>query len=392
MSTRSERIALGILLISTTVLQLSFIPQYTLKLDQSQVLYFAGDYINHGIFPVHGVLNSQHAYNPPFFVWLYILPLALIGDHGWVLTLPALTLHTLAIILLFRMGKKYFGFGVGLVAATLYAFLPNGVYFGHSSWAQGLLSPFYILIIFGISQWLLEKKSRAIAYLLPLVAWTTGMHWGGILIIGVLVLIAFFFRVKLLPSALVVGVLVSILMWAPFLRFEQSREFVDILALVRDPLPAPEAWEVTSLCEQSVVTFHPNSLGIGDIIQLRWPWFFQLYQPARKIGGDLWTTIRASMWSLGVNFHWSPFIRGIGTWQEKTIFFLGTLLFLIGLGRLMYRCWFQKNCSDAEKWLLLIFLLPAMLQNFTPKNSLARPDIAWLLYCPFAEKSSEIAN
>lgn len=290
-------------------------------------------------------------------------------------------------ILLFHMGKKYFGSGVGLVAAALYAFLPNGDYFGHSSWAQGLLAPFYVLIIFGMSQWLLEKKPWALAYLLPLAAWITGIHWGGILIFGVLALISMRFRAKLRPAALIVGVLISVLLWAPYLRFEQSRGYVDILAVVRGPLPAPEPWEVTSLCERPDVTYPPSTMGdladnIGNIIQLRFPWLFQFYQPAHKLGGYFWRMGRSSIWSLGANFHWSPFSRGPGTWQEETIFFLGTLLFVIGLGRLVYRCWFRKNGSDAEKWLLLIFLLPAVLQNLTPQNSLARPDIAWLLYGP----------
>ena len=377
MSARFERFVFAILLVSAIAVQLSVVPGYSLKLDQSQVLYIAWDFVNQGIFPVHGILSSLHAYNPSTFIWLFILPLKLIGDHRWVLTLPALTLHILSILLLYKMGKKYFTSGVGLLAAALYAFLPNGDYFGHSSWAQGLLAPFYVLVIFGISQWLLENKPWAVAYLLPLTAYIAGMHLGGILIFGVLVLAAMFFRATLRPTAIFVGILVSVLLWLPYLHFEQSRAFVDILAVVRGPLPMSEPWEVTSLCKGPEVNSPQEMERLGNIIKLRWPWFHQFYQSLHKLYSYFRTLISGFAWSLSVNFS-----RGLGTWQDKAIFFLGRLLFVIGLGGLVYRCCFRKNGSLAEQWLLMVCLLPMALQNLSPYTSISRPDIAWLFYGP----------
>ena len=164
---RHEKLLIVSLVVLALAVQLPNVLVYGVGYDPAQVLYLAWDFIDEGIFPVHGILNSLGAYNPPFFVWLYLLPMMLTRDHGWVLTLPALSLHILAILILYRLGRRYFNPGLGLAAAALYAFSPLGLYFGNSSWAQGLLSPLYVLMVLFMSEWLLECKSWYVALLLP---------------------------------------------------------------------------------------------------------------------------------------------------------------------------------------------------------------------------------
>ena len=144
---------------AAAVTETAIVPRYTPDFDQAQVLYVARDFVEHGVFTNHGILNSRYAFNPPFFVWLYLLPMWLGLDVSWVLILPALSLHILALLLLFMIGKDYFSRDVGLAAATLYAFSRLGVYFGQASWAQGLLSPHYVLVLFCVFRWLVDGKT-----------------------------------------------------------------------------------------------------------------------------------------------------------------------------------------------------------------------------------------
>ena len=85
---------------------------------------------------------------------------------------------------------------------------------------------------------------------------------------------------------------------------------------------------------------------------------------------------------LSVNFHWSPSQPSPGSIQQKMVYFAGTASFLVGLGVLLYRLGIRRTASPAERLLLLSFLLPAMLQNLTPRGTMVRPDISWLFYGP----------
>ena len=226
----------GVVLLAIFV-QLSFVPNHILKFDSSQVLYAANKLALNGDFPVYGILNSRRALNPPFFVWLYLVPIMLVKDPSWVLILPALTLHVIALILLYCLGRRHFGLKVGLAAAVLYGFSTRGLYLGHASWAQAFLSPLYVLVMFSLFQWLQEGKARHLALLLPLAAWTTGVHWGGALTLGVLLLLPLLCSSpRFQTSPILAGGLIALALWIPYLRDlcpSQVREMFHAFAMTR---------------------------------------------------------------------------------------------------------------------------------------------------------------
>ncbi|MGQ9652435.1 MAG: glycosyltransferase family 39 protein, partial [Thermodesulfobacteriota bacterium] len=119
-----------VLLFLALAVPLAQIPSYPVKFDQAQVLSLARGALTDGLVPVHGILNSLKAYNPPFFVWLYILPMAMTEDPSMQLVLRALVLHAASMVILFLLGERYIGPRAGLAAAAVYAFSPQGLYFG----------------------------------------------------------------------------------------------------------------------------------------------------------------------------------------------------------------------------------------------------------------------
>lgn len=243
-----EKTALAIVLLTAVCGEIAHIPYYVPKFDQAQVLYLARDFITEGVFPTHGSLNSRFAFNPPFFVWLYIPPMMLFRDVSWVLVTPALTLHILALLVVFRIGKDYFSVTVGLSAMTLYALSTWGPYFGRSSWAQGLLPAHYIMAVFCLFRWLVDGKAWYSAPLLVLGAWITGIHWGGAVALGVAMIAPFFFATRFRPGPLLAGAVVASILWLPYLAFEKDRAGVDILVLVKGPLSTQSPAELTPLC------------------------------------------------------------------------------------------------------------------------------------------------
>lgn len=385
---RLEKLAIVGVIILAVVAQLSYIPFYPVKFDQSQVLYLAWDFVAKGILPVHGILNSLRAYNPPFFVWLYLAPMMLTRNPSWVLILPALLLHVLALVVLYSLGRRYFGPRAGLAAAALYAFSERGLYFGHASWAQGLLAPSYVLIVFCLFRWLLEGNSWYGVLLVPLAAWITGLHWGGALAVGVLLLLPLLFRARLQPSRIIAGGLIALALWAPYLGFERDRAFADIRAVVQGRLPVPKPEEITPFCRQEaesqeqIKIFQAEETLMSrwkEAVRSEWP---VAYAVSSKVYGASWGMIRA----LSLHFRWSALQPSFpGSPQERALYLVETAFFLIGVigvGVLLYRLGIQRTATPAERLLLVSFLLPALLQNLSPHTTLSRPDVSWLFYGP----------
>ncbi len=368
------------ILLLALALQVAQIPSYPLKFDQAQVLSLARGVFTQGVFPLHGILNSLRAYNPPFFVWLYVLPMAVTEEPSVILVLPALVLHAASMVILFLLGERYVGPRGGLAAAAIYGFSPQGLYFGHSSWAQGLLPSFYLLLLYCLARWLLEGKGWHAASALFLAAWATGIHWAGALTLGVVVVLPFVLRGRPKWAPVLVGAALSVLVWAPYLGFEKQRSFSDLRALLEGPVGTPEAHELTGLCVgakgsqgEQEASGRPGSF--KDTLRARWPW---AYRVGRGAGG----IVAAA----GVNFHWAPLSARpwAGTWREVTGFALATCLFLTGLVMLLRGVARGIGSHRPEAFILLGFVVPAVLQNLSPHTTLARPDGAWLFFGPQA--------
>jgi 4-amino-4-deoxy-L-arabinose transferase-like glycosyltransferase len=384
----SGKLILAILVI-VIIVQLSYVPSYNVKFDQSQVLYLARDLAVKGDFPVHGILNSRRAYNPPFFVWLYLLPQILHCDPSLVLILPALVLHVVAIYLLYLLGLRYFNLKVGLAAAVLYAFSTRGLYFGHASWAQALLSPFYVLMTFFLYEWLLKGKAWYLTVLVPLAAWITGIHWGGALTLGVLFFIPFLFRPRFQGCQIVAGGLIALALWMPYLNFEKDRAFADIRAIIEGPLPSetPEVISPLSSIQRGPTRPDVGSPGkkseFGQLksrIRSKWPLGYQVLKEIFKKG---LFACRGMMGALVVNFHWSPFkASALGSFKAQALYFIEVTFFMLGLTLLVHRKLIGKSATPEEYLLLLTFLVPALLQNLSSYDTVRRPDISWLFYGP----------
>lgn len=369
------------------VLPLAALPSYELDADTAQVLYLARDFAVQGIFPLHGILNSQAAYNPPHFVWLYLLPtLALPRALALATLLPAVALNALSLYLLYRLGCRHMGPRAGLIAAVLYAFSPLGQIAGGSDWAQHILPHFYVLITFSLSEWLADGRKWSVALLLPLLAWTTGVHWGGAIAVGVTLILVLIFRPRLAAVPLMIGLLAAIVLWLPYLSFEAGRGFADIAAVA--PLdPAPPG-HVPADCQRSpTLTALAGHLAapaellgcLKGVIYAHSPF---LYRTLRLVGKTITTAPAALLRAVLVNYHWYPYVLGRSGPSVQWGRYLLSLFFLgMGLG-MLFRHVHQKKAGASERLLLWSFLLPLLLQSLTPYNALERPDITWLFYGP----------
>ncbi|MBN2503052.1 MAG: hypothetical protein JXB38_19890 [Anaerolineales bacterium] len=354
---------------------LAGIPSYEVDFDKAQGFYLGLDFVKHGIFPIHGIMNSQGAFNPPFFVWLYLPGMALTLNPAWFQIIPALALHLIAMLLLYRIGKRYFDIPMGVVAVYFYAFSRWGFYFGHTSWAQGLLPPVFVIMLFSFFEWIEGKKPWHLTGLLVIAAFIPGVHWGGIVLFGVVVLLALIYRPPVKLAPLLVGVVLAGVMWLPFLKFETTRDFIDLQVLLTGELPTVDPGTLSALCvTESVADTGGGGLQdqVSDYLQAHAPFLYPIVERG------FWFVV-GMVRSLESNFYWS-LTRGASTSIfRRGLYFVEVAAFAWGLGVLLYRL-YKRQSTRPEQLLLLGYLLPAALQNVTPHHTSFRPSISWMFY------------
>ena len=226
---RNRILLLAILLISAAV-----------KLYASQLLAWEADYVpliargqawlDGGAFPAVGALSSVAAYNMPFLVWMQIPALLFTRDAQVVLVGTQLAFNLLGTWLLFRLGRRIFSPGAGLIAAALFAFSETGISSAYTAWAQMQLPVFYVAFAYCLYLWKSEGRNWqvALSWIIATAAFMT--HFSAVLLYAALPLMWLLLRMPAPRRGLAVGLLVSAAMLAPYMTIQARSDFVDLRA------------------------------------------------------------------------------------------------------------------------------------------------------------------
>jgi hypothetical protein len=198
----------------------------------------ADTFIETGKIPDHGCLSSKLLYIPPG-TNLLIIPGVFFFRDQRLYELPGAAILTSGTLVgLFLLCCLYFGEQCAWVSAIIYSVSALGLQFADSLWPRG--HPFFaVWFFYFLGQWAVRRRQSAFA--LALLTWSTGMYYflelAPLLIAFPIAFMAKRPRVSLTP---VLGVLVlSSLLWIPFLRFESYRGYRDFIGLMSPTVTAP---------------------------------------------------------------------------------------------------------------------------------------------------------
>ena len=130
-------------------------------------------------FPTAGLTSSVGVPNPALFIYLIALPLAVVRSPLAAASLVAAS-NVVAIWLTYLVGKRYYSNFVGIAGAALFALSPWGIIFSRKIWAQDTLPIFATLVLLELHAFLVEKRPRALCWLIILVAAATQIHFSGL--------------------------------------------------------------------------------------------------------------------------------------------------------------------------------------------------------------------
>src|SRR6266542_2136543 len=137
-------------------------------------------------FPTTGLVASVGLPNPPLFVYLLALPLAIARTPLAAAGFVAAT-NVAAVWLCYVAGRRWFSRFVGLAAAALFALSPWAIVYSRKIWAQDLLPICTVLFLLALHGLLVEKRPRSVLWLLLLVGAATQLHFSASVLVLVVI-------------------------------------------------------------------------------------------------------------------------------------------------------------------------------------------------------------
>jgi 4-amino-4-deoxy-L-arabinose transferase-like glycosyltransferase len=206
--------------------------------DQSFTLNTAMRWVNGGEIPLAANKSSVGIMNPPMIEYLYAAALRLWPD---ILSVAWLTLATgvAALALAAWTTSQLFGWRAGLWALALFAVNPWAVFYSQLIWNQTLV-PFFATLTLSSLLLYFALHPRGIYLVLAFVgaACMTQVHPGSMMQLGTIGLILLVFWRQVRPWPLLAGVLLFILLYVPFLMYQNGVGWMDVratLAMAGEP-------------------------------------------------------------------------------------------------------------------------------------------------------------
>ena len=211
---------LGILLLAS-YLRLGHLELTEFKFDEALLCNRAAEFVDSGRLPATGIGSSVGVANPPLAVILMALPVAVARDPILASGFVAL-LNVGAVLGCFWLGRRYFGDGVGLLAALLFAVSPWAVFYSRKVWGQDMLPPFTVLFFAALFATGVAEQPWALVGAFAALACLVQIHLSALAFVPLLFLVLLLFHSQVRIAPLAVGVGLALLLLSPYLLHEAS--------------------------------------------------------------------------------------------------------------------------------------------------------------------------
>ena len=184
-----------------------------------------------GRLPFKGCLSSYASYIPPGITWLLVPGVFLFNDPRLFEYIGSAFLYVGTLIGIFLLARTWCGMRCALFSVGLYAFSELGLRFASSLWPRG--QPFfYIWMVYWAGRWIIRNDWRYLAA--AIVTWAAGMYVFLEIAPALFILPAIWliYRRSLGIRPLLVGGVLTLAIWYPYLQFEAARDFADLKSQV----------------------------------------------------------------------------------------------------------------------------------------------------------------
>ncbi len=188
----------------------------TFRGDQAWSINRALDFVLNGDVPLTGIRSSVGTAQGALEIWLLALPVTINPDPAFVTGFVGL-LQVGAVLLTYLLGTRYFGAGVGALAAFSYAINPWAINYARRIWTQDMLPLFAALFILCLFLAAVERKRWAFPAACGLMAALFLLHPAAVIYAPLLLAVALLWGREWGWRSLLAGPLVGLLLMAPYL-------------------------------------------------------------------------------------------------------------------------------------------------------------------------------
>ncbi len=227
----ASKLALIAIMLLAAYLRLSNLDLTEFKLDEAHVCSKAAEFLASGRPPLVGIGSSVGAANPPLFIYLTAIPVSLSKNPTVIAGFIAL-LNVGAVLGCYLLTREYFGEKAGLIATLLFAVSPWAVFYSRKIWAQDLLPPFVGLFSAAVFSTIVNRKPRQLILVFLWLACLIQLHLSALAFIPLvaLLLVVFRHRIRLVP--LLVGLLVFVLIFAPYIYYDATHDWINLRTFI----------------------------------------------------------------------------------------------------------------------------------------------------------------
>lgn len=198
--------------------------------DQADIFRMAYDALSHHLLVATSNVASLHIYNPPGIIYLLMIPAALSHNPVWAAVMVAL-LATISVLLTYIFVYRYYGRLAAAFAALLYATAALPIFYSRFIWQQNLLLFFVPLFIMLLFRGAVARRKGWLAPAIFLLGLLIQLHASSVTL-AVPLLIAWI----LAPGTvcwldIVLGALVTGIIYAPYVLWEVMLHFLDMTIL-----------------------------------------------------------------------------------------------------------------------------------------------------------------
>jgi 4-amino-4-deoxy-L-arabinose transferase-like glycosyltransferase len=206
--------------------------------DQAFTLNTAMQWVNGGEIPLAANKSSVGVMNPAMIEYVYAIALRIWPD---ILSAALITLlgGMVALVLTAWVAGKTFGWTAGLWTLLFFAFNPWSVFYSQLIWNQTMIPAFAALTLVALLLYFaVEQRGIYLISVFIGAACLTQVHPGAYMQIGSIGLVFLLFWRKLKVWPLLIGFVTFVLLYVPFLMYENGVGWMDVpavLAMLEQP-------------------------------------------------------------------------------------------------------------------------------------------------------------
>jgi hypothetical protein len=202
-----------------------------INFDHVNYIDGADNLLSTGTLPDRGDVSSYGSFATPGTAWLMVPGMLVFSDPRLFEVVGSVSLYLGTLFGLFILARMCFGVYCASLSVLLYGLSRSGLFYAESLWSIG--HPFfYVWMVYFCIQWVRREDANYLAA--AVVTWSMGMYVDMVIAPALFILptMWLFYGPSLRVRPLLIAAAIVLAIWYPYLKFQVSRDFVDLRSMV----------------------------------------------------------------------------------------------------------------------------------------------------------------